>query len=246
MGADRVECVACGGSGTSSKGTPCHPCGGTGSLQAKAEGNAQHSSATAEHYTPAEIVNAARLTLGAIDLDPASCALAQDVVKAAAWYGPGSPFGEDGLTEPWLGRVFLNPPGGRVPDAFKGMGTASSAALWWATLSEAWRTGEVEAAIFVGFTLEILRSAQALDVIQPLDFPLCVPKSRIAFDTVSPPSGIPGDSGTCDTDRIRVPSTSPTHANVIVFLPPTTEGNWTSSAVEPFLRAFGPFGSIRA
>jgi len=233
--AGAVECVACGGSGTSSKGKECAACKGTGSIP-KANYNAQHSSKSNEHYTPAEIVNAARFTLGGIDLDPASCTLANEVVKAAAFYGPGSEFAEDGLGEPWLGRVFCNPPGGRAPD---GMPTKSNAALWWMVLAEAWRTGEVEAAIFVGFTLEILRSAQGLDVPQPLDFPLCVPSSRIAFDTL-------GVEGKCNTESIgkRCTSSQPTHANVIVFLPPHQEHD-AADAVDRFVDAFTPIGRCR-
>lgn len=232
---DRKECIACGGSGTSSKGGECVACKGTGSIP-KSNYNkpVQHSSESVEHYTPIEIVEAARTVLGGIDLDPASCSTANEVVKAAAWYGPGSEFGEDGLAEPWLGRVFLNPPGGVVPEAHRGCGTKSNAALWWAYLAEAWRTGEVDAAIFVGFTLEVLRSTQALDVPQPLDFPLCVPFSRIAFDTL--------EGGR------RVPSSQPTHANVIVFLPtmgkdPKGEGR---AEVRRFVDAFTPIGRCRA
>ena len=60
----------------------------------------------AESYTPAEYIEAARVVLGAIDLDPASSAVAQETVQAAKWYGPD----EDGLEQPWLGRVWLNPP----------------------------------------------------------------------------------------------------------------------------------------
>jgi hypothetical protein len=181
----------------------------------------QHSSESVEHYTPIEIVEAARTVLGGIDLDPASCPLANEVVKAAAFYGPGSEFAEDGLGEPWLGRVFLNPPGGDAP---AGSPTRSNAALWWGALAEAWRTGEVESAIFVGFTLEILRSTQGLDVPQPLDFPLCVPSSRVDFETPNrtitkgrragqliDPSAVEG---------ARVAQGQPGHANVIVFLPP--------------------------
>jgi hypothetical protein len=250
---DRIECVACGGSGASSAGGACFPCKGEGSTAkgatgAPSAGIVQHASESVEHYTPALIVNAARLVLGEIDLDPASCSLANEEIKAAAFYGPGSEFGEDGLAEPWLGRVFLNPPGGRAPE---GMPTRSNAALWWGALAEAWRTGEVESAIFVGFTLEILRSAQALDVPQPLDFPLCVPSSRIAFDRPSLGGGIEGDNAGLDTRRIRVPSTQPTHANVIVFLPPTIEGakpeprTVLEDSVRRFVDAFTPIGRCK-
>lgn len=208
-----------------------------------AECIAQHSSETAEHYTPAEIVNAARLVLGGIDLDPASCTLANEVVKAAAFYGPGG-LGPDGLVEPWCGRVFLNPPGGRAP---KGFGTSSNAALWWATLAEAWRTGEVETAIFVGFTLEILRSAQSLDVLQPIDFPLCVPKSRIAFDTLGDvrTDNHDGDPTLYKIAQGRVGSSQPTHANVIVYLPPKVEGTNVQGSARAFVDAFSPLGKVR-
>ena len=59
-----------------------------------------------ENYTPFGIINAARLVLGEIDLDPASCKMAQATVGAKTYYTEE----ENGLVKPWFGRVFLNPP----------------------------------------------------------------------------------------------------------------------------------------
>jgi ParB family chromosome partitioning protein len=59
-----------------------------------------------ENYTPAKYIEAARLVMGEIDLDPASNALAQQTVKAANFFDAAT----NGLAQPWAGRVFLNPP----------------------------------------------------------------------------------------------------------------------------------------
>lgn len=59
-----------------------------------------------EWYTPEHYIAAARLVMGDIDLDPASCALANKTVKAKKYYGKD----EDGLVKPWHGNVWLNPP----------------------------------------------------------------------------------------------------------------------------------------
>ena len=67
--------------------------------------NLQHLTGYAEYYTP-QIILAARAVLGEIDLDPASCELANKVVRARHFYDKH----QDGKTRHWIGRVFCNPP----------------------------------------------------------------------------------------------------------------------------------------
>ncbi len=59
-----------------------------------------------EWFTPREIIESARIVMGGIDTDPASCAEANRVVRARQYYT----LKDDGLTQPWIGNVWLNPP----------------------------------------------------------------------------------------------------------------------------------------
>ena len=59
-----------------------------------------------ENYTPVTVIEAVRDVMGEIDLDPASCEFANEVVRAKAIYTEE----DNALEQPWSGRVFLNPP----------------------------------------------------------------------------------------------------------------------------------------
>lgn len=61
-----------------------------------------------EWYTPTEFIERAKSVMGGIDLDPASCATANETVKATRYYS----MDDDGLNPlvKWEGRIWMNPP----------------------------------------------------------------------------------------------------------------------------------------
>lgn len=59
-----------------------------------------------EWYTPGWVIEAATAVMGQIDLDPASCELAQETVQAGLYWTKR----QDGCRVGWFGRVWLNPP----------------------------------------------------------------------------------------------------------------------------------------
>jgi hypothetical protein len=90
-----------------------------------------------------------------------------------------------------------------LPPGHKHEGVESSAAVWWRRLVIESLRREIHAG-FIGFSLELLQSAQSYNGPQPLDFPCCIPRSRIKFDSVK--------------DGVRKQGASPTHANVLVLV----------------------------
>ena len=65
-----------------------------------------NNSGNNEWYTPLEYIEMARKAMGAINLDPASCELANKTVMADKFFS----MEENGLKQKWFGKVWLNPP----------------------------------------------------------------------------------------------------------------------------------------
>jgi len=190
--------------------------------------NPKHSSESVEHYTPSEYIEAARSVMGAITLDPASThEINTNLVKATEFFDEK----RNGFSKPWFGNVFLNPPGGCC-DAFgrRVKHGKSSQKMWWRKLALEWLHRDVDEAVFIGFSLELLQMTQIEGdgVPIPLDFPLCFPSQRMRFLT----RGVDGKLS---------PGTQPTHANVIVYLPKRER----QDVYQKFIDAFGVFGRVQ-
>jgi hypothetical protein len=195
--------------------------------------NPRHTSETDAWFTPASIVEATRSTLEAIDLDPASCPAANRVVRASRFFDEI----DNGYLTPWAGRVFLNPPGGRCDEwgrRTEKVGRSASKA-WWFRLANEFVAGRVPAAVFLGYSVEVLQTTQVdpergedgKELPIPLDFPLCFPSRRLSF-----------------TDEAGEVVKGNTHASVVVLLcdPDPRKGNLVRKR---FREAFGLIGRVR-
>lgn len=206
--------------------------------------SAMHLSESNEAYATRDVVEAARSTLGTIDLDPASCDVANTVVRADVFFSLDKHV--DGLRLPWSGRVFCNPPGGKT-------GKESTTKLWWQHGVEEWLSGRVETMIWIAFKLDFLQVTQGCGpdgptCPMPLDFPICYPSSRLAYLTPNLPGPTDKNPNRKPTARQRVDHAatglctgdSPPHASAIIFLP----GHDVMTDVNSFKLNFASIGEV--
>lgn len=153
--------------------------------------NIQHSSATDQWGTPAYIIDLTHTLMGGVDLDPCSSEQWNKRVKATLYFDEVT----NGLLQPWHGRVFCNPPGGKI-------GRSSKPLMFWNKLVEELEEGRVAEAIFVGFSIEILATSQR-NAHSVMDGPFCVPHKRLRF-----------------VDQDGAGGGQPTHSNVIAYRGP--------------------------
>ncbi len=173
--------------------------------------NIQLSSRSDEWYTPSYIIDRVHQVIGLPDLDPASSAAANQVIQAKKYFTREN----NALEQTWANQpvsVFLNPPGAKL-------GNKSITALFWQKLMDLRAKGLLSEAIFMGFSLEHLAVTQGCTY-SVGHFPIIIPAKRIRF--VSP-------QGTFN---------SPTHSNVIAYIP-GIENN-----TQAFKAVFGDLGII--
>jgi len=72
----------------------------------KQDGSFHISAKNNDWYTPEKYIEASRLVMGSIDVDPATSELAQKTVKAKSYYTKET----NGLDKSWNGNVWMNPP----------------------------------------------------------------------------------------------------------------------------------------
>ena len=134
-------------------------------------GSASHDNDD-EWYTPPALVKACRAAMGGIDLDPASHEVANRCVKAKRYFTAD----DDGLSQPWTGRVFLNPPYSRQ----------AGKAEFIAKLAASFDAGTVTAATVV---LSYDFSASWFEPLRGLYAAICLFRGRVQFYKVTPGDG---------------------------------------------------------
>ena len=201
--------------------------------------NAQHSKNSNEHYTPKPIIEAARNLMNGIELDPASCELANKVVQADRFYSV-----EDDalnmLNQKWKSRsLFLNPPGGLIK-LIDGSwipverGGKSSQAIWWDKLLECHLSSYCQEAIFIAFSIELLGKRPNM-----LKFPICITSSNRTNKCVTGTGRVKFNKPNENGEGILA-GNSPTHMNIIVYLPPQEN----SPKIRQFGKLFKEFGNV--
>lgn len=131
------------------------------------------SNENVESGTPPEVIAYARYVMGDIDLDPASSMYwNHHIVKAKRYFTKE----DDGLVQPWAGRVLLNPPG--TPDEDRGKKSVPK--LFWERAVGHWRDHLITCCFFVGFNMSQLQVLQ-MSPAHPLQFYTNFPASRIDY-----------------------------------------------------------------
>jgi ParB family transcriptional regulator, chromosome partitioning protein len=119
-----------------------------------------------EWYTQAKYIEAAREVMHGRELDPASCAMANTIVRATRYYT----LQEDGLQQDWnVESLWLNPP-------FGSTNGKSNMATWSRRLMDDYARGIVKQAILL-----CMANTEGSWFLPLWSYPLCFPCPRVFF-----------------------------------------------------------------
>lgn len=119
-----------------------------------------YTSKTPEHYTPHDVIDRVIACLGRIDLDPCSNSHTDPHVPAARHFT----LADDGLSQAWRGRIYMNPPYGR------------EIAKWVEKLAQEYQAGHVTEGIALVPARTDTRWWQVLR-----GHPVCLVRGRLRF-----------------------------------------------------------------
>ena len=152
------------------------------------------SSKTDVWYTPESIIEKIRIVFdGKIELDPASCDIANLTIKADRYFTKE----DNGLDKDWKAKtVFLNPPGGKT-------GNKSNSQIWWNKFLSEFLKGNFQHGIWCGFSVEQLCINPTM-----LNWFICFCRRRLKFIPVFPQKERPTHSNfilliSDDTETIK-------------------------------------------
>lgn len=136
----------------------------------------EHAPATAEWYTPADLLDRVK-RVHTIDIDPCSNSVANEAVGALHYLTKET----DALTQPWYVPTlieadcfaFINPPSGRV-------GRSTLPTLFYQKAVEELDKGHLKAFVFVCFNISQLQPLARLELPRE-GATICIPSSRVAF-----------------------------------------------------------------
>lgn len=116
-----------------------------------------------ERYTPRKYIEMARMVMGSINTDPASCEVANAIVNANIYYTQD----DNGLWKSWYGNVWLNPP-------FTG-----NLSGWIYKAMNEYASGNVSQLILLYPAASGVLSTKWFRSL--LEHPICIPYKRVCF-----------------------------------------------------------------
>lgn len=193
-------------------------------MQAAPRKNPLHSKASCEHGTPPAPVDVGRYALGRFTLDPMSSDYWNRYTVGAEQYFDRR---ANAMKQRWFGLVWVNPAG-----ADDDADTDSLVVPGYERLLHFYTRGDVEAAVWYGYSLQQLQQLQHHFKWHPLRFPTLLFSKRQRH-LVRPPGGGP-----------PVPGEHPQHGNFMSLLPDRNSPSLRERQIARFVERGSKLGQV--